>query len=416
MSPRPDRPHAGTCDLAVLVYEFPKLSETFVISDLLALEARGVRLHLFALRQPQSDLMPASFEQLRAKVEYLPEIRGRQLQLLLRATHLALLTRGPGRYARALAEIYASPDYARARLQEAVLLARRLDQLGCPALYIHFAHKPATIGRFAALLTGTPFAISAHAVDLWTSPSPELRAKFRDAQVVMCCYREAQEFVSGLVDGQTRVQLAPHGVVIPPEPRREEVSPPVLLSVGRLVEKKGFDTLIRAAGILRDDGAAFQLRIVGSGPMWSTLQRLANELELTDAVRFLGPLTEPELERQYAQATAFVLPCQIGSDGNRDGLPNTLLEAMARGLPVVSTTLQSVREAVAHGEHGLLVAPGDAAALADALAHLLRDPDKRHRLGSAARARVVEDYDRAALGSRVFEALGDAGLIQPGVR
>jgi glycosyltransferase involved in cell wall biosynthesis len=400
----------------VLVYEFPKLSETFVISDLLALEARGVRLHLFALRESQSDLVPASFEQLRAKVEYLPDIRGRQLQLLLRATHLTLLTRAPRRYARGLAEIYASPDYTRARLQQAVLLARRLDQLGCPGLYIHFAHKPATIGRFAALLTGTPFAISTHAVDLWTSPGPELRAKFRDARVVMCCYREAQEFVAGLVDGETRVQLAPHGVVIPPEACREEVAPPALLAVGRLVEKKGFDTLIRAAANLRDAGARFQLRIVGSGPLWSTLQRLTNELELTEAVRFLGPLTEPELEKQYAQATAFVLPCQIGADGNRDGLPNTLLEAMARALPVVSTTLESIREAVTDGEHGLLVAPGDYEALADALSQLLRDPDTRRRLGSAARDRVAEDYDRAALGSRVFDALTGVGLIQPAVR
>jgi glycosyltransferase involved in cell wall biosynthesis len=240
-----------------------------------------------------------------------------------------------------------------------------------------------------------------------------LRAKFRDARVVMCCYREAQKFVSGLVDGQTRVELAPHGVVIPPELRREEASPPALLAVGRLVEKKGFDTLIRAAGTLRDNGAQFQLRIVGSGPLWSTLQRLTNELELTEAVRFLGPLTEPELEQQYAQATAFVLPCQIGADGNRDGLPNTLLEAMARGLPVVSTTLESVREAVTDGEDGLLVAPGDGEALAEALHRLLRDPDTRQRLGSAARARVAEDYDRTALGPRVFEALSGAGLIQP---
>jgi glycosyltransferase involved in cell wall biosynthesis len=400
----------------VLVYEFPKLSETFVVSDLLALEARGVRLHLFALRQSQSDLAPAALERLRAEVEYLPEIRGRQLQLLLRATHLALLTRAPGRYARALAEIYASPDYTRARLQQAVLLARRLDQLACPALYIHFAHKPATIGRFAALLTGTPFAISAHAVDLWTSPSPELRTKFRDARVVMCCYREAKEFVSGLVDGQTRVELAPHGVVIPSDPRREEASPPALLAVGRLVEKKGFDTLIRAAAMLRDRGIHFQLRIVGSGPLWPALQRLTNELELTDAVRFLGPLTEPELERQYERATAFVLPCQIGADGNRDGLPNTLLEAMARGLPVVSTTLESIREAVTDGTHGFLVAPGDSAGLADALARLLRDPEARRRLGGAARARVAEDYDRSALDSRVYEALRGSGLIQAGAR
>jgi glycosyltransferase involved in cell wall biosynthesis len=391
---------------------FPKLSETFVLNDLLALEARGARLHVIALRQPESDLVPDSLHQLRASWEYLPELTGRRLGLLMRATHLSLLTRAPARYARGLAEIYASPDYSRSRLQQAVLLARRLDQLGCPPLYIHFAHKPGTVGRFASLLTGTPFAISAHAVDVWTPPVAELRTKVRDARVVLCCYREAHRFVSGLVDGHTRVELVPHGVAIPPEPQLRDISPPLLLAVGRLTEKKGFDTLLRAARVLRDKGIDFQLRIAGEGPLWPSLQRLVNELGLVEVVRFLGPMTEHELEHQYAAATAFVLPCQIGPDGNRDGLPNTLLEAMARGLPVVSTTLDSVQEAVADGEHGLLVKPGDTLALADALARLVHDPQLRRRLGSAARARMVDEYDRAALAPRVFEALASAGLLQ----
>jgi glycosyltransferase involved in cell wall biosynthesis len=396
----------------VLVNEFPKLSETFVISDLLALEARGARLHLFSLRRPQSDLVPASLERLRATVEYLPEISGRQLQLLVRASQLMLFTRAPGRYVRGLAEIYASPDYSRSRLQQAVLLARRLDQLSCPPLYIHFAHKPATVGRFAALLTGTPFAISAHAVDVWTPPVEELRAKFTDASVVLCCYREAHDFVKGLVDGRTPVELAPHGVVIPTALRREEISPPALLAVGRLIEKKGFDTLLRAAGVLRSKGFDFRVRIAGDGPLWPALQRLVNELDLGENVRFVGPLTEQELEHQYAQATVFVLPCRVGADGNRDGLPNTLLEAMARALPVVSTTLASVQEAVSDGEHGLLVAPDDASALADALARLLGDPNLRRQLGSAARSRVAQEYDRSALAPRVFDALTSAGILE----
>src|SRR5437764_9745840 len=110
--------------------------------------------------------------------------------------------------------MYSSPDYTRHRHQQALLLARRLDQLGAPPLYIHFAHKPATVGRFAALMTGTPFAISAHAVDVWTTPEAELTAKFRDARVVLCCYQEAREFIVSLVEGRTPVEFAPHGVTI----------------------------------------------------------------------------------------------------------------------------------------------------------------------------------------------------------
>lgn len=404
---------AQGCDLAVLVNEFPKLSETFVLRDLLELEDRGVRLHVFSLRVPQPSLTHEALSRLRAPVEYLPEISGRQLKLLTRAIHARLLMRDPRRYPRNLAAIYASPDYSRARLQQATLLARRLDQLGCPPLFIHFAHKPATVGRFASLLLGTPFAVSAHAVDVWTTPVKELRTKLRDAEVVLCCYSEAHQFIAGIVDGHTPVELADHGVVVPPEQRREEVSPPVLLSVGRLIEKKGFDTLLRATRLVVDQGFELRLRIAGDGQLWPTLQRLVNELELGEVVRFLGPLTEQELEGQYSQAAAFVLPCRVGADGNRDGLPNTVLEAMARGVPVISTTLPSIMEAVTDGEHGLLVAPGDHKALADAIARLLGDAELRGRLGSAARARVTERYDRDLLAGRVFDALAGAGMLDP---
>mgnify|MGYP001305638050 CR=1 FL=1 len=404
------RPVSG-CDLAVLVPVFPKLSETFVLGDLLALEDAGVRLRVFSVRLPEAGLVHSAVQRLRADVEYLPEISGRRPSLVLRATQAALLVRDPRHYARGLAEIYASADYSRLRLQQALLLARRLDRLGCPPLYIHFAHKPATIGRFASLLLGTPFAISAHAVDVWTPPIKELRAKFRDARLVLCCYREAQDHVRRLVDGHTPVELAHHGVDVPLTPRREELSPPVLLSVGRLMEKKGFDTFLRAAALVRDRGLDFRVRIVGDGPLWATLQRLVNELELGEIVRFMGPLTQEELVDQYSQATMFVLASQIAADGNRDGMPNTLLEAMAHRLPVVSSTLPSIAEAIGEGEHGLLVAPRDPVALAGALVRLLEDDSLRERLAGAARARVIDRYDRAALAPRVREALTSAGLL-----
>jgi len=246
---------------------------------------------------------------------------------------------------------------------------------------------------------------------VWTSPVRELRVKLRDAEVVLCCYREAQQFLAGIVDGRTPVELVPHGVEIPSDQRREEASPAVLLSVGRLIEKKGFDTLVRAAALLRDRGLEFRVAIAGDGPLWPTLQRLVNELELGEFVRFLGPLTHAELEERFAAATAFVLPCQVAPDGNRDGLPNTILEAMARGLPVVSTTLASVQEAISDDRHGLLVTPRDPTALADALQRLLSDRSLRGRLGRAARKRIAAEHDRQQLAPRGFDALVAAGLI-----
>ncbi|MDE3134839.1 MAG: glycosyltransferase family 4 protein [Acidobacteriota bacterium] len=411
MSSAPARGANGSVDLAVLVHEFPKLSETFVLADLLALEERGVRLHVFSLRRPAADLLQDGDSPLRAPVEYLPEIAGRQRTLLTRALHARMLARAPARYAAGLAEIYASPDYSKLRLTQAALLAGGLLRLGTPPLYIHFAHKPATVGRFASLMLGTPFAISAHAVDVWATPPKELRAKLRDASVVLACYEEAQRHLERLAGGHAPVLLARHGVEIPASWSRAEATPPIVLAVGRLVEKKGFDTLLQAVASIGDGVPEFRLHIAGDGPLWPVLARLTGELGLREVVRFLGPLTHSELERHFASAAVFALPCRVAADGNRDGLPNTILEAMARELPVVSTTLPSVREAISDGVEGRLVPPGEPEPLAAALRELLCDAQLRRRLGAAARQRVVREHDREAMAPLVHTALAEAGLL-----
>jgi glycosyltransferase involved in cell wall biosynthesis len=407
------RQRAASVDLAVLVHEFPKLSETFVLHDLLALEAAGVRLALFSLRRPDVAPFQGPDPRLKAEVRYLPEVEGRRMRLALRFSNALLLVRNPARYLWAMYRIVISPDYSRTRVNQAVLLATELQRLGSPPLYVHFAHKPATVGRFASLLIGARYAISAHAVDVWTPPVSELRVKVRDAETVLCCYEEARAHMARLAGGETPIALVHHGVELPPNAEPNERNPPVLLAVGRLVEKKGYPTLLEAAARLRDQGLSFEVRITGDGPEWATLQRQVTVLELGDLVRFIGPLTTEELEREYAAASVFVLPCQTLPEGNRDGIPNTLLEAMAHSLPVVSTTLASVAEAVDDDQHGLLVPERDPAALAQAIARLLADPKLRRRLGTAGRTRVAERFDRRECAPRVFEALAAAGMVRP---
>jgi len=400
-------------DLAVLVHEFPKLSETFVLHDLLALEAAGVKLMVFSLRRPEAPVTHDAVRSLRAQVRYMPEIQGRQRRLSVRATRTLLALRDPVRFLRGMAAIYASPDYTRLRLNQAFLLAGELERIGTPPLYIHFAHKPATVGRFASLLLGNRFGISAHAVDVWTPPAKELRVKVRDAEVVLCCYEESRSYLARLARGATPVELAYHGVAVPPDPRRDGTAP-VVLAVGRLVPKKGLATLIEAAALLRERGVGAAIRIAGDGPEWPELQRLVNANDLNDVVRFLGPLTEAEVEREYERATVFALPCQEMPDGNRDGIPNTVLEAMARRIPVVSTTLPSVQEAVEDGVQGLLVPQRDPVALAEALERLLGDRRLRERLGAAGRERVQQQFDRVRCSPRIPELLARAGLVEGG--
>jgi glycosyltransferase involved in cell wall biosynthesis len=398
----------------VVVNGFPRLSETFVLHELLDLERRGIRLHLIALRYPDEVVQHAALSDLAATVEYLPDLTLSERKLAIRAAHVALFMRSRGRYLNGLAEVIASPDYEPPLLKHVVILAHRLLRLGAPPVYIHFAHKPATIGRFAALLAGVPYALSAHAKDVWLTPPNELAVKVRGAETVLACTEEARAYLVRLAGGTVPVRLARHGVEIPPAPRPAPANPvPIILGVGRLVEKKGYDVLLRASALLRDRGIDFTLRIVGEGPEWPRLQRLVHELSLADRAFFLGPLTQAEVAGEYARADIFALACRRLPNGDRDGTPNVIVEAMARGLPVASTNLAAISEAIVDGESGLLTPQGDEVALAGSLARLLTEHRLAARLGTEARVRTAERFDRAANLPAVHAALAAAGIVAP---
>jgi glycosyltransferase involved in cell wall biosynthesis len=403
---------ARDVDLVVVVNGFPRLSETFVLQELLDLEQRGVRLHLVALLRPDEPVEQAGVAALRAPVEYLPEVARAQRRLLARTAHAALFLHRGARYLNAISDVVLAPDYSRRRLAQAAFLAHRIARLGFPPVYIHFAHKPATVGRFAARLAGVPYALSAHAKDVWLTPSQELATKVREATMVLTCTAEGRSRLEALGGGATPVRLIHHGVdIVPREPHHASDGPPVVLSVGRLVPKKGHATLVRAAGLLAERGVPFTLRIAGEGEEWPRLQRLVYEQRLDDRVLFLGPLGQAEVSDEYARADVFALPCRQLPNGDRDGIPNVILEAMVQGLPVVSTKLAGVAEAVDHDESGLLVAQDDEHALAQALQRLLSDAGLRARLGAAGRGRVSEHFDRARHLPAVHAALVEAGIV-----
>ena len=397
-------------DLAVLVNGFPRLSETFVLREILDLERRGLRLIVFALSNPGEAVRQEALQELRAPVEYVPDKVMLSRRRVARA-HLALARNGGAGYVMDLAAVARAPDWTPGVMRRATVLARRLVQLGAPPLYIHFAHKPGTVGRFAARLAGIPYGMSCHAKDIWTTPPEELAPKLRDAEVVLTCT------AAGTADlerhaGATPVRLVYHGVdVEAAAPRVASPGPPRVLTVGRLVEKKGHDTLIHAAGLLRDQGVAFRLRIAGDGPEWGRLQRLAHELDLAAHVTFLGPVNTVEVKAEYGSAAVFALGARQLANGDRDGLPNVLLEAMVQGLPVVATGLAGIAEAVEHGRTGLLAAPDNPAALADALRRVLTDPEFARRLGASGQLAVRERFDYRLLLPAVPTALAQAGLI-----
>lgn len=400
-------------DLAVVVNGFPRLSETFVLHELLELERQGVRLHVIALRRPEETVQHDALSRLAADVEYLPDLGAAEPKLALKVAHAALFMRRPRLYLHGIAEAIASPDFSRRDFRRALLLAHRLVRLGAPPLYLHFANRPATIGRFAAQLTGVPYGLSAHAKDIWLTPRKELARKVRDAHVVLTCTSDGHAHLAALAGRHTPVVLAYHGVETAVAHRRHASSedPWTVLSVGRLVEKKGHDTLVRAAAILRDRGIDMRLRIVGEGTEWSRLQRLVHELRVEDRVTFTGPLTETEVREEYERAHAFALACRELESGDRDGIPNVLLEAMAFGLPIVSTRCGGIFEAVVDEHSALLADQDDAAGVADRLARVLGDEVLASRLGVGAARRVRERFDREANLPTVVTALRTSGLI-----
>lgn len=413
MSDPVNRP-TGTTDLAVLVNGFPRLSETFVLHELLELERRGLRLHVFALRRPDEVVQQDALSDLRATVEYLPDGTVPYRRSRVRLAHSALLLQRRLGYLHGYAEVLASPEFSRSIGMNAALLAHRLVRLGSPPLYVHFAHKPATIGRFASLLAGVPYALSAHAKDIWLTPEAELARKVQDASVVLTCTEQGRAQLARLAGDRTPVHLVYHGVEVKGRTRASRGGDPTrILAVGRLVEKKGHETLLLAASLLRDRGLEFSLRLAGEGPEWSRLQRLVHELRLGDRVVFLGPLSESEVRSEYEQADVFALPCRKLANGDQDGLPNVILEAMAHGLPVVSTRLDGITEAIDDGDSGLLADQDDPVGLAGQLAQLIADVELRERIGEAGRARVATRFERKANLPLVVEALVEAGIVAP---
>jgi glycosyltransferase involved in cell wall biosynthesis len=332
---------------------------------------------------------------------------------MLRA-HLALVRRGPRRYVGAVAYALqprrSTPFNQRlAGVQyfwHAGWLARAFEQDGITHLHAHFAHVPASVAHVVHLLTGLPYSVTAHAKDIYTSPPDRLAIRLRAARFVVTCTGYNAQYLAGLMGtaAAQRLHRIYHGVDLhrfgpnsctAPDPRTPGDTP-TILAVGRLVEKKGYPYLIDACRLLIDRGYDVRLRIVGAGEMKDALRRHIAEVGLDERVELLGARSQDEVIELYRTATVFTLPCVVLDNGDRDGIPNVLVEAMRVGLPVISTAVSGIPELVVDEETGLLVPPRDAQALASALGRLLDDAELRARLAAGAAHRVAHEFDLAA--------------------
>ncbi|GJE09890.1 MULTISPECIES: glycosyltransferase family 4 protein [Methylobacterium] len=412
--------------IAVVLKGYPRLSETFIAQEILALEQRGLPLEIWSLRQPTDRARHPMHGQISAPVAYLPEyLRAAPLRVL-RGLGAALRRRRlPALLALFARDLRRDPSASRLRrLGQALVLARELPG-AVTHIHVHFLHTPASVARYAALLTGRGWSFSAHAKDIWTTPDWDLAEKLRDAAWGVTCTRDGLARLESLAPGKTL--LAYHGLDLgrfPAPPARHDgrdgtdpEAPLRLLCVGRLVAKKGHDDLIEALAAL-PAGLHWRLDLIGGGELREALQGHVRARGLADRVAFRGALSQPEVVAAMRAADLFVLPTKPAPGGDRDGLPNVLMEAASQTLPILATAFAGTPEFIRDGLHGILVPPGDPAALAGAVLRLAGDPDLRHRIGDAARGRLVREFSAEAavtlIAARLRASAGLPGAAEPG--
>jgi colanic acid/amylovoran biosynthesis glycosyltransferase len=382
-----------------LLKMYPRFSETFVLNELLELERQGVRLHVFSLKKPDDGIFHAGVSRLRAPVTYLPESPLLQPRAYA-AAHRAAQSGDRARYASALAATLARrsrsalKQFLRAGYVAPLLLHHEIRHV-----HAHFASTAASVALHAHRLTGVSYSVTAHAKDIYRDDIDrrQLAAKLEEARFVVTVsdynarrlsQLAPQARVVRIYNGLDLDRLVPNG--------RVRNDPPLVLAVGRLVEKKGFHVLVRACALLRDRGVPFRCAIVGKGPLERDLGSLAGNLGLEGRVELRGAVPADALVELYRHADVVAAPCVVEADGNRDGLPTVLIEAMALGVPVVATDVTGIPELVEHERTGLLVRQGDPVSLANSIQRVLNDPPGAAALAAAGRAQVERNFQLRA--------------------
>jgi glycosyltransferase involved in cell wall biosynthesis len=370
---------------------YPRYSETFVVNEILALERAGVAIEIFSLRPPVDTHFQDAIARVRAPVTYVGAERPKMEDLWTAISHAT--SRRPEMWDQLPC---AAADDARDVYQASVLAAAAHDR-GLQHFHAHFGTVATTVARLAARFAGLPYTFTAHAKDIFheSTRRDELERKLRDAAGVVTVSDYNVSYLRGEYGSAAAgVQRIYNGIDLEafsysaPMNRRARI-----LGIGRLVEKKGFTDLVQACARLAAQGRAVDCRIIGAGALEADLRAQAARLGVHGSVVFLGPRPQSEIVREMAQASVCVAPCVRGSDGNRDGLPTVLLEAMALGTPCVATPVTGIPEVVHDGITGLLVPEHDPDALAVAIGRLLDDGELRCRLARNARALIEREFD-----------------------
>jgi glycosyltransferase involved in cell wall biosynthesis len=411
--------------IGYLLRSYPRLSQTFILNEILALEQVGVNIQIFAMTNPQEEIVQAQVQQIRAPVHYLSQASWSAFRQVLRE-HRKVFWQHPAGYLRALFYSLRSREIDRgytssgrmACFHMAISLAGFLDQANAeskfciPHLHAHFAHDPTFTAQLVHMVTGISYSFTAHARDLFQIPRSALADRVKTASTVVTCCQNNLKYLSEVAPGEkAKFSMVYHGVDLErfkplshPDPGRDaKPETPLILSVGRLVEKKGFFDLLAALRQVKDQGLRFRAEIYGEGPLHDELNQAIAEHGLSSWVRLAGNCTQQQLLTIFQSATLFVLTPTVTEDGDRDGIPNALVEAMAVSLPVISTVTAGIPEVINHNQNGLLYPPHDIEGITAGIVKLLSDKNMRMRLGKNARSRVIEQFDAFQSASQLKE-------------
>ena len=403
--------------LGYVVSRYPRYSETFIVNEILDHERAGRTIEIFALRPSLDSHFQDLISQVRAPVNYvyLPGEGLTPEQLTGSLLSAGVFWNVIQEASASVPGLWSALEAARGEeireVYQAVVLARLVRDKGIGHLHAHFAGRPTTVARLAAHFAGIPYTFTAHANDIFNNSTrpDDMQRKLADAAVAVtvsdynaaylrATFGAAAEHVQRIYCGLDLTRLRYES----PQDR-----PPRIVAVGRLVEKKGFADLIEACAILARRRRSFGCQIIGTGVLDAPLRALVARLGLEKTVVLVGPRPQGAVIEAVQGAAALVLPCVVGDDGDRDGLPTVILEAMALGTPCVSTDVTAIPEAVRDGDTGLAVAQHDPDALAAAIERLLFDPALRVRLAVNARQLIERDFDvrrNAARLRAVFDA------------
>ena len=374
--------------LAYLFERFPSFTQTFCYREIAELRRQGISPALFSIRRPVDEPAQEWDPAIVRQVQYLPE----ETELVREVDRALSNGKLPPAAVDAIRGWGRKTDFL--RLYQAAWLGPRLQADGIRHLHVHFAGLAARTAYWIERFFGIGYSFTAHANDIF-APKPfevSLGKLVASARAVVTVSDFAVDFLQQQFPAQSeRIHRVYNGIDLGRFRMADfSAAPPVFLSVGRLIEKKGFADLIEASRQLQEQGIDFRGAIVGEGPLESALQEQIARAGLTNIVELAGPLPQSGVIERLAQSALFVLPCVIEKDGGMDNLPTVLMEAMAAGLPVISTALAGLPEMVEEGVTGLLVPEHEPARLAEAMANLLSAPDLARSLGKAGRARAAE--------------------------